>query len=67
MIQWIKPSHKIISYSHDDIISAMELVGRNAYKSEDKITLESGTKFIKMILDKNCITLFLNNNLKIRK
>lgn len=53
MIQWIKPSHEIISYSHTDIISAMELVGRNAYKSEDKITPESGSKFIKMILNKN--------------
>jgi len=39
-------------FSTIDIFKTIELVGRNAYKSEDKITKDSSEKFIQMILDR---------------
>lgn len=50
-INFIEPSYQIMSVT-PDVISLMELVGRNAYKSESKITPESATTFLRMIIKK---------------
>ena len=47
----IKPSYDIINLEDRDVIlKRLELAGRTAYKSEDKITEDSASKFIKMIV-----------------
>ena len=47
----IEPSYKILTdINRDEILKHLELCGRTCYKSEDKITDESATKFIKNLV-----------------
>jgi len=46
----VKPSFKI-EYIPENLYTDLELFGRNCYKSEDRITLESATKFMDMIVN----------------
>jgi len=53
----IEQSHQIL-YPVDRLawlreVSLIELAGRTAYKSEDKITIDSHRSFIKMIIERN--------------
>jgi thymidylate synthase (FAD) len=46
----IKPSYEILTdINGDDALKIIELAGRTCYKSEDKITEDSSTKFANMI------------------
>lgn len=50
-MQIIEQSHKILTpINKEEIYKLIELAGRTAYKSEDKITPESAKKFISSIL-----------------
>lgn len=47
----ISPSFEILdTINGDDILRRIEAVGRTCYKSEDKITSESSTKFVEMLV-----------------
>ncbi len=49
----IKQSHQILTLiNKEEIYGLIELAGRTAYKSEDKITIGSAEKFIKSILER---------------
>lgn len=48
----IKPSFKIITEINEELIlKSIELYGRNAYKSENKITPKSSRSFVKMLIN----------------
>ena len=47
----IEQSYEIISLP-DQLLETLEKAGRTCYKSEDKITPESATRFVKMLLDR---------------
>ncbi|WP_461209142.1 FAD-dependent thymidylate synthase [Desulfocurvus sp. DL9XJH121] len=50
-MQIVRPSFSIMSMPDGDVVVAhIEAAGRTCYKSEDKITPESGLKFVKMIV-----------------
>lgn len=47
----IQPSYEILTrIDRETILREMEVVGRTCYKSEDKITEDSGSKFIEMLI-----------------
>jgi thymidylate synthase (FAD) len=54
-VKIVKPSAKLI-WITQNAIQIMELAGRTAYKSEDKITPDSASKFVKMIIEKGHLT-----------
>jgi thymidylate synthase (FAD) len=50
----IKPSYEIMTdIDGNEILKKIELCGRTAYKSEDKITNGSAKKFVKMLVERN--------------
>lgn len=51
----IKPSFEILEQPKglEGIIKMIEIAGRTCYKSEDKITEDSATKFVGMLIDRN--------------
>lgn len=50
-MKFVDPSFEILFLEDGDtILKRLELAGRTAYKSEDKITSESAPKFVNMIL-----------------
>ena len=50
-MQIIEPSHEILNDIYpQEIMKSIEIAGRTAYKSEDKITAGSAEKFIGAIL-----------------
>ena len=63
----IKPSYKIETpIDRNYIYTTLELYGRNAYKSEDKITEESAEKFISILIKKGHESVLEHSNLTIR-
>lgn len=47
----IKPSYQILTpINREEILKQLEIVGRTCYKSEDKITKDSSSKFIEMLI-----------------
>ena len=46
----IKPSVEILSVVSGDLLAEIEVAARNCYKSEDKITLDSGKKMISSLI-----------------
>lgn len=49
----IKPSYEIITeIDQESILKHIEKIGRLCYKSEDKITADSASKFIKMLIER---------------
>ena len=49
-----KPSFEILSQENnlEGIYKQIEIAGRTCYKSEDKITEDSSTKFVQMLIDR---------------
>jgi len=63
----IEQSHKIeTEINKEEILKFIEMCGRNAYKSEDKVTQDSARKFIKMIIDRGHESVLEHFNLTIR-
>jgi thymidylate synthase (FAD) len=50
----------------DAILKKIEIAGRTAYKSEDKITDQSSEKFIKMVLDRGHLSVIEHINITVR-
>ena len=47
----IKPSYEIMTkINREEILKTLEMAGRTCYKSEDKITEESASKFVKVLI-----------------
>jgi thymidylate synthase (FAD) len=56
LMQIVNPSWEIMSpnpFDRESILRLIEIAGRTCYKSEDKITDESASKFVKMIRNRN--------------
>jgi thymidylate synthase (FAD) len=51
LITVVQPSIEILTPLDDTQLKLLELAGRTAYKSEDKITEQSASKFVKMLRD----------------
>ena len=63
----IKQSHQIITSIHQqDILELIEITGRTAYKSEDKITLDSANKFVESILKRGHESVIEHFNITVR-
>jgi len=66
-MDWIKPSHEILDkVDAREIMLKLELCGRTAYKSEDKITQGSAEKFIRAIVDRGHESVIEHVNLSVR-
>ena len=63
----IKSSYEIINLEERDVIlKRLELAGRTAYKSEDKITPDSATKFIKMIVNRGHLSVIEHASMSVK-
>lgn len=63
----IKPSHEIMTPIHrEDILKTIELAGRTCYKSEDKITEESASKFVKMLINRGHEAMIEHYNITVK-
>ena len=63
----IKPSWQIESrLERDTILSNLERYGRTCYKSEDKITDKSASKFCRMILTRNHLSVIEHESMTVR-
>lgn len=66
-MQLIQPSYHIYTpIDSDDILQSLEIAGRTAWKSEDKITKDSAPKFVKMLLGKNHESVIEHINLTVK-
>lgn len=63
----IKQSHQIIDeVNQDQILKKIELCGRTAYKSEDKITPDSAERFVRAIISKGHESVIEHINLTVK-
>jgi len=63
----VKASYKILSkIDRKKILKAIEVAGRTCYKSEDKITEESGGKFVEMISNRNHYSVLEHQSITVR-
>lgn len=63
----INPSHKILSeIDRNKILIAIEKAGRTCYKSEDKITSESASKFVEGIMKRGHESVIEHISLSVR-
>lgn len=61
----VKPSYEI-EYIPENLFEDLELYARNCYKSEDKITEDSGKKFIKSIIEKGHLSILRHKQITVR-
>jgi len=53
-MKFIKPSYEILTnINRDEFLKAIEKAARTCYKSEEKITNKSSSKFVKMLVERN--------------
>jgi thymidylate synthase (FAD) len=63
----IKPSYKILSkIDREEILKAIEVAGRTCYKSEDKITEDSSSKFVSMIVNKGHLAMIEHYSISVK-
>ena len=63
----IKPTFVIeSSINENDILKHLEKAGRTAYKSEDKITEDSASKFINMIMNRGHLSVIEHSYITVR-
>lgn len=66
----VKPSFEIVDPSYDsfgiDMMQRIERAGRTCYKSEDKVTLDSAKKFIKMIINRKHESVLEHEKISVR-
>jgi thymidylate synthase (FAD) len=63
----INASYEIINLEERDVIlKRLELAGRTAYKSEDKITPDSATKFIEMIVKRGHLSVIEHASMSVK-
>lgn len=63
----IKPSFQILTkLDREEILKAIEVAGRTCYKSEDKITKNSASKFVNMIVDRGHLSVIEHQSMTVR-
>lgn len=63
----IKASYEILSkIDREEILKDIEVAGRTCYKSEDKITKASASKFVTMISDKGHMSVIEHKSITVR-
>lgn len=63
----IKPSYEIMTPIHrEEILKAIELAGRVCYKSEDKITEDSASKFVTMLISRTHEAMIEHYNITVK-
>ena len=66
-MQIIEQGHKILTpLFHENIYGTIERAGRTAYKSEDKITYDSSTGFIRNIIKRGHESVLEHSNISVR-
>jgi thymidylate synthase (FAD) len=66
-MQIVNPSHEILTeVDTSKVMKLLELCGRTAYKSEDKITEDSASKFIRAIIDRGHESVIEHFNITVR-
>lgn len=63
----VTQSHKVMTYINKlEVYQTIELAGRTAYKSEDRITVDSAEKFIKSIRERGHESVLEHFNISVR-
>ena len=63
----IKPSFEILTpINREQILKAIEVAGRTCYKSEDKITEDSASKFVEMIVKSGHLSVIEHQSLSVK-
>ncbi len=63
----IKPSFEILTpIDRSQILKAIEMAGRTCYKSEDKITDDSASKFVKMIVGRGHLSVVEHQSVSVK-
>ena len=63
----IKPSFEILSkIDRNEILTSIELAGRTCYKSEDKITEDSASKFVEMIINRGHLSVIEHKSISVK-
>lgn len=63
----IKPSYSLLTpIDRDEILKRLEIAGRTCYKSEDKITPDSASRFVDMICQRNHESVLEHASLTVR-
>jgi thymidylate synthase (FAD) len=66
-VRIIKPSFEILSkINREEILKSIELAGRTCYKSENKITEDSASKFVKKIIENGHETVIEHCSISVR-
>jgi thymidylate synthase (FAD) len=63
----IKSSYEILTpINRNEILKSIEVAGRTCYKSEDKITVDSASKFVKMLINRGHEAMIEHNNITVK-
>jgi len=63
----IKPSFEILSkIDREEILKAIEIAGRTCYKSEDKITPDSSSKFVTMLVERGHLAMIEHQSISVK-
>lgn len=63
----IKPSFEILSpLDRESVLKAIEVAGRTCYKSEDKITKDSASEFVKMVIGRGHLSVIEHQSMSVR-
>jgi thymidylate synthase (FAD) len=66
-LELIHPSYEILDCpEREALLKKIEKIGRIAYKSEDKITEDSASRFVKMIMKNNHLSVIEHENISIK-
>lgn len=63
----MKPSHEILTpINREEILKAVEVAGRTCYKSEDRITEDSASKFVSMLIKRGHEAMIEHANITVK-
>lgn len=63
----VKPSFEILTpLDRESVLKAIEMAGRTCYKSEDKITEDSASKFVSMIVNSGHLSVIEHQSMSVR-
>jgi len=63
----IKPSYEIMTpINRNEILKTLEVAGRTCYKSEDKITEDSASKFVSMLINRGHEAMIEHYNITVK-
>lgn len=66
-MKFIKPNYEILTpLNREEILKSIEVAGRTCYKSEDKITENSASKFVEMISGRGHLSVIEHKSMTVR-